>query len=365
MSFFPKHPCDETATDAGLPALRRTLSMMTARRKGFTLIELLVVIAIIGILAAMVFPVFARARESARKAVCLSNVKNIALAIQMYLGDNNDALWPFEHNEEAVDFWVHNGGGCSDADARRNATCANPYLREPVVLDEYTKNRDVWRCPSARFEHATNIITSTLPGRPYWRDWSDNAEIIGCPPAINCDAVAFPPGWGGDVTDSLVQQTCGGGPGSFVWSISPNWWLHDLKLASVNDAARFVATGEGTMGATLSNGNSLAYGDICGISHWYNYCGNQPEDNPGCPWIMNCQLNGDEETTRFWADPSFRKTWARHFGGLNIGFLDGHAQWWSSEAVLAASPGGHGPDEEHMVQNPSPELEGNLCVCAP
>jgi len=62
------------------------------RRKGFTLIELLVVIAIIGILAAMVFPVFARARESARKAVCLSNVKNIALAIQMYLADNNDVL---------------------------------------------------------------------------------------------------------------------------------------------------------------------------------------------------------------------------------------------------------------------------------
>ena len=58
---------------------------MRLRRRGFTLIELLVVIAIIGILAAMVFPVFARARESARKAVCLSNVKNIALAIQMYL----------------------------------------------------------------------------------------------------------------------------------------------------------------------------------------------------------------------------------------------------------------------------------------
>jgi len=59
--------------------------MMARRSKGFTLIELLVVIAIIGILAAMVFPVFARARESARKTVCLSNVKNISLAIQMYL----------------------------------------------------------------------------------------------------------------------------------------------------------------------------------------------------------------------------------------------------------------------------------------
>ena len=65
---------------------------MGTRRRGFTLIELLVVIAIIGILAAMVFPVFARARESARKVVCLSNIKNIALAFQMYLADNNDTL---------------------------------------------------------------------------------------------------------------------------------------------------------------------------------------------------------------------------------------------------------------------------------
>ena len=68
--------------------------LLCRRRRGFTLIELLVVIASIGILAAMVFPVFARARESARKAVCLSNVKNIALAFQMYLADNNDTFPP-------------------------------------------------------------------------------------------------------------------------------------------------------------------------------------------------------------------------------------------------------------------------------
>ena len=81
------------------------------RRRGFTLIELLVVIAIIGILAAMVFPVFARARESARKAVCLSNVKNIALAIQMYLADNNDTLPPREHRQEVIDYISAEPGG--------------------------------------------------------------------------------------------------------------------------------------------------------------------------------------------------------------------------------------------------------------
>ena len=62
---------------------------MSLRKKttGFTLIELLVVIAIIAILAAILFPVFAKARARARQAVCLSNVKQLALAAQMYLSD--------------------------------------------------------------------------------------------------------------------------------------------------------------------------------------------------------------------------------------------------------------------------------------
>ncbi len=62
------------------------------RRKGFTLIELLVVIAIIAILAAILFPVFARAREKARQTSCLSNLKQLSLGVLMYAQDYDERL---------------------------------------------------------------------------------------------------------------------------------------------------------------------------------------------------------------------------------------------------------------------------------
>ncbi|HEX5322780.1 MAG TPA: prepilin-type N-terminal cleavage/methylation domain-containing protein, partial [Capsulimonadaceae bacterium] len=68
--------------------------MYRTRSKGFTLIELLVVIAIIAILAAILFPVFATAREKARQATCLSNEKQIGLAMNMYVQDYDETL-PF------------------------------------------------------------------------------------------------------------------------------------------------------------------------------------------------------------------------------------------------------------------------------
>src|SRR5258706_11655059 len=70
---------------------RENLMIRSIGRKGFTLIELLVVIAIIAILAAILFPVFAQARESARKISCLSNVKQLALGCLMYSQDYDEA----------------------------------------------------------------------------------------------------------------------------------------------------------------------------------------------------------------------------------------------------------------------------------
>lgn len=70
----------------------RNLEVSKVKRRGFTLIELLVVIAIIAILAAILFPVFARAREKARQTSCLSNLKQLGLAVLMYAQDYDEVL---------------------------------------------------------------------------------------------------------------------------------------------------------------------------------------------------------------------------------------------------------------------------------
>jgi len=81
-------------------------------KRGFTLIELLVVSAIIAILAAILFPVFVRAREAARKATCLSNLKQIALAAIMYAQDYDEVLptaggnaWSTSHPQRVLGLW--------------------------------------------------------------------------------------------------------------------------------------------------------------------------------------------------------------------------------------------------------------------
>ncbi|MES2465576.1 MAG: prepilin-type N-terminal cleavage/methylation domain-containing protein, partial [Armatimonadota bacterium] len=76
--------------------------MNTRRSSGFTLIELLVVIAIIAILAAILFPVFAQAREKARQTSCLSNVKQICLALNMYAQDADETYPPARYSNATV-----------------------------------------------------------------------------------------------------------------------------------------------------------------------------------------------------------------------------------------------------------------------
>ncbi|MBM3471923.1 MAG: DUF1559 domain-containing protein [Armatimonadetes bacterium] len=112
-------------------------------RRGFTLIELLVVIAIIAILAAILFPVFARAREKARTASCQSNLKQIGLSFHMYAQDY-DETFPYccaptarttSPNLDLLPWW-------------RPANVAATDIRYDGLLAPYIKNRQLWVCPS-------------------------------------------------------------------------------------------------------------------------------------------------------------------------------------------------------------------------
>ena len=103
------------------------------RRRGFTLIELLVVIAIIAILAAILFPVFAKARENARKATCQSNLKQITTAALMYAQD---------YDERTMMHYIIGPGWV-------------PFLRPMDLLTPYVKNSQAWVCPSSQVVYGT------------------------------------------------------------------------------------------------------------------------------------------------------------------------------------------------------------------
>lgn len=331
---------------------------MIRRHRGFTLIELLVVIAIIGILAAMLFPVFARARESARKIQCLSNVKNIALALEMYLTDY-DRFPPDETRQEVIDFFWSDGGtegpgGCGVCNY--NQTCesigrpmdANPFLRGPVLLDEYIKNKDVWMCPSSKtVKGATFIVPDYKPGGwlQYMKDsvgssWGRSSGMnVG--PCMLC----WPPGWGGHVTDSIAQggrlaEWDGEGSGCFFYSIDVNCSkvTATMSLSAINDTAKYVTVQDAGFHSPLPiTALRLAYPDCNAMAE---PCSDTPGggDWENCPWSVDCSAGQGEYGIKWLTDAGYRRRFTRHLGGSNIGFADGHAKWYKAEAIIAQAP---------------------------
>jgi prepilin-type N-terminal cleavage/methylation domain-containing protein/prepilin-type processing-associated H-X9-DG protein len=207
------------------------------RNRGFTLIELLVVIAIIAILAAILFPVFARAREKARAAACLSNLKQIGMALMMYVQDYDDTY----------------------PDARYGSN-PSPYPLIYECLHPYIKNYQVWICPTGKGRGGT-MNPMTYNGRhfPVYPNygWNSNlarrkmddvtapaetAAIADCSHPIwashvgriawanSQDGVLYP--WGGHTADYFMTDMFSrhNGGSNIAWGDGHAKWMPDRAI---------------------------------------------------------------------------------------------------------------------------------------
>lgn len=143
------------------------MNLYIARRRAFTLIELLVVIAIIAILAAILFPVFAQARNAAKKAQDLSNMKQLLLAAQMYLGDNDDMFHRIQNGAQVT-------------------TQTNQVQGSEDALQPYVKNQDLFKAPNDPFLRKICGQTAN-PGATISYSWTFKGNDASAePPQLFC-----------------------------------------------------------------------------------------------------------------------------------------------------------------------------------
>jgi prepilin-type N-terminal cleavage/methylation domain-containing protein/prepilin-type processing-associated H-X9-DG protein len=175
--------------------------MKQSYRQAFTLIELLVVIAIIAILAAILFPVFAQARERARMIACLSDARQIGTSLRMYAQDYDETYMPLRQGYDPTTGLAH-ADGLSEGFMWRNA------------LQPYIKNKGIMACPSNRSSTAGRGKTGRLPASN-GSNWNDQAQGYAVEPdrqmpqgyAMNGFASSWVPamdngaaGWGADLS---------------------------------------------------------------------------------------------------------------------------------------------------------------------
>ncbi|RYF51126.1 MAG: DUF1559 domain-containing protein, partial [Cytophagaceae bacterium] len=250
----------------------------TIHKSAFTLIELLVVIAIIAILAAILFPVFAQARDKARQASCMSNQKQFGIAFLSYASDYDDTYplafgktglgWMFNYNLRVPFDWDPANPPGSDRAEGARVAWANS-------LQTYIKSWDVYKCPSS--------------------DGGDVVKVVG------------------DATYNAAVKK------PVLMSYTYNGQLQGAMTGIVNrpsDVIMMYESGKGQkLGFTLSQ-PALAYTDATAE------CIFQPKPNYRVPNPCNSATNG---STMQWFgyDGDMRV----HTGGQNFLYADGHVSW--------------------------------------
>jgi prepilin-type N-terminal cleavage/methylation domain-containing protein/prepilin-type processing-associated H-X9-DG protein len=281
-------------------------------RRAFTLIELLVVIAIIAILAAILFPVFAQAREKARQASCMSNEKQVALGVLMYVQDY----------DETFPITLPNNGVANSAnntvwtvpEAVLAPAPASPQTRSywANTIQPYLKSYQIYKCPSGR----NLTLFATPPANPLQASQYNSYFLNGYLNAYPLAGVAqsastmmltefrnawqgftstMPlPAWGGCSTPTQVpwifsvppagtNSLCRWGNG-----LSGPWWIHGQggNFAYMDGHVKFVRNGgnQSPMAAVDANGNPT-----------------------GSVWVSQTCANGTTGCTYFFYDPTLER----------------------------------------------------------
>jgi prepilin-type N-terminal cleavage/methylation domain-containing protein/prepilin-type processing-associated H-X9-DG protein len=249
------------------------MTRISSAKKAFTLIELLVVIAIIAILAAILFPVFAQARERARAISCVSNLKQIGLGLMMYVQDYDETLPTLFVANPPI-----NGGG-------------QAVVPLECLLEPYTKNTDMWACPSVQ-RRATNGygLGNFWDGRFNTNARTRTYSSVG---RINTRERAA---LGGAQPDPNTGMS--------------NWNSNPVALAAMDAPAE-------TIEVVDINGGDINYGSPWG-SLW-----------TGCDtWKLAGRLRGQDAATSGGCDGAFNSNAGSvgHMQNGNYVFADGHVK---------------------------------------
>ena len=266
--------------------------MVSRAQRAFTLIELLVVVAIIAILAALLFPVFAQARAAARKATCLSNLKQIGAAVMMYSQDADEML--------PVD-----SSSCVGTNAAAPCSRMNPRSRIVTLVMPYVKSTGVYHCPSATNPKVVWNATSQVC------TWNTN--------------------WG------YPDFMCVPGDASQGRPMSYGWNLFVFRRCSGNESAGCTASGVALSGIGSAS-EALMVADSCddfsqvATVAFANYPARDPSNAV------------DADTYWSWGGGGGPKisldAHTRHNHGQNVAFCDGHVKWHPYSALTGEIPPG-------------------------
>jgi prepilin-type N-terminal cleavage/methylation domain-containing protein/prepilin-type processing-associated H-X9-DG protein len=297
--------------------------MRRIKPSGFTLIELLVVITIIAILAAILFPVFAQAREKARAITCDSNMRQIGIALIMYIQDY-DEVYPEEHppcrnpavgsspalpGEQVGDY----NGGLENTDYGSPFEKIIPYIEGENSLHTLSQTLQLYVCPDDKDPHG-NQINAT------------GQDLTAGATSCAAGATAIPP------TTPF--------PGVTSYLINA-YFLFGLSDASVPDPSETIYIAE----------RNFNFCDVH-LHPWLGEVWDAPGDTGailGQTAVPPCDSSNPA------LDGNFAVQSNRHTNGANYTFADGHAKWETYNTTITPNPPDQACFGQYQALPPAPE----------